>query len=303
MYDVLGVGMAMTDKKIRFVPESPVMRKVLPYKGRYARLSYEDFYALSDFPELSIGAGGSVANSLRDLGRLGAKCAFIGKTGCDREGEYFRYSLQDCGVEAVLSVVPGGRSGSCAVLIHDDGEKTICAKALAAKTLEEKDVDFNLLRQCRVIFIEGYLFDQNPQLIRKLVAEACCRSCRIYLTLADVSCVRENRALWSEMLPKCDVLFGNEAEFAELACDESLLPPLCVMTKGASGCAVWHNEKWRGFAAKPDVKIVNANGAGDAFAAGFIRGLLGDSEIEECVSSGNEIAAAVLSSAESYLLR
>ncbi|MDY4842336.1 MAG: PfkB family carbohydrate kinase [Alphaproteobacteria bacterium] len=152
----------------------------MPYKGRYARLSYEDFYALSDFPELSIGAGGSVANSLRDLGRLGAKCAFIGKTGCDREGEYFRYSLQDCGVEAVLSVVPGGRSGSC---------------------------------------------------------------------------------------------------------------------------AVWHNEKWRGFAAKPDVKIVNANGVGDAFAAGFIRGLLGDSEIEECVSPGNEIAAAVLSSAESYLLR
>ena len=301
MYDVLGIGMAMTDKRIRFVPENPVMRKVLSYKGRYAKLSYEDFYVLSDFPELSIGAGGSVANSLRDLGRRGVKCAFIGKIGCDREGDYFERSLRECGVESFLSVVSDGRSGSCVVLIYEDGEKTICAKALAAKTLEEEDVDFNLLTQSRILFIEGYLFDQNPQLVRKLVAEARRCRCRIYLTLADVACVRENRDLWFEALPECDVLFGNVAEFAELACDESLLPSLCVMTKGADGCAVWHDKKWREFAAKSDIKVVNTNGAGDAFAAGFIHALLESAEIGECVAQGNEAAAAVLLSGESYL--
>lgn len=301
MFDVLGIGMAMTDKKVRFAPDNPVMQKVLPSKGRYARLGYADFYALSDVPALSIGAGGSVANSLRDLGALGVKSAFIGKIGQDKEGRYFRQSLLDCDVKPVLSAVPGGRSGSCVVLIHDDGEKTVCAKAQAAKTLEETDVDFNLLKLCRVIFIEGYLFDQNPQLVKKLVAEACCCGCRIYLTLADAACVRDNKDLWLEMLSSCDVLFGNEAEFAELSCPENRLPPLCVMTKGAAGCAIWHDNKWQEFAAKPDVRVVNTNGAGDAFAAGFIRGLLTAADIEECVSSGNEVAAAVLSSAESYL--
>ena len=145
MFDVWGIGMAMTDKKMRFDPADPIMQKTLPDKGGYARLTYEDFYILADRPAISISAGGSVANSLRDLGKMGLKCVFAGKIGRDDEGQFFEKSLQKCSVVSSLSVEAEEHSGICVVLIHDDGEKTVCAKARAAKKLREEDIDFGLL--------------------------------------------------------------------------------------------------------------------------------------------------------------
>lgn len=301
MFDVWGIGMAMTDKKMRFDPADPIMQKTLPDKGGYARLTYEDFYALAERPAISISAGGSVANSLRDLGKMGLKCVFAGKIGSDDEGQFFEKSLQECGVVSDLSVESEERSGICMVLVHDDGEKTVCAKARAAKKLREEDIDFGLLRQSRAVFVEGYLFDQNPLLVKKIVSTAKSGGCKLYLTLADKSCVRESKDLWREVLPDCDVLFGNGAEYSALDFDESRLPRLCVKTKGADGCEVWNGKKWRAFSARQGVSVVNTNGAGDAFAAGFIKGLAVGSGIEGCVDYGNETAARILESEVSCL--
>lgn len=301
MFDVWGIGMAMTDKKMRFDPADPIMQKTLPDKGGYARLTYEDFYILADRPAISISAGGSVANSLRDLGKMGLKCVFAGKIGRDDEGQFFEKSLQKCSVVSSLSVEAEEHSGICVVLVHDDGEKTVCAKARAAKKLREEDIDFGLLCQSRAVFVEGYLFDQNPQLVKKIVSTAKSCGCKLYLTLADKSCVRESKDLWREVLPGCDVLFGNGAEYSVLDFDESQLPQLCVKTKGADGCEVWNGKKWRAFSARQDVRVLNTNGAGDAFAAGFIKGLFDGSEVDRCVYYGNETAARILESEVSCL--
>ena len=123
----------------------------------------------------------------------------------------------------------------------------------------------------------------------------------MYLTLADKSCVRESKDLWREVLPDCDVLFGNGAEYSALDFDKSRLPQLCVKTKGADGCEVWNGKKWRAFSARQGVSVVNTNGAGDAFAAGFIKGLAVGSGIEGCVDYGNETAARILESEVSCL--
>ncbi len=301
MFDVWGTGMAMTDKKMRFDPADPIMQKTLPDKGGYARLTYEDFYALAARPAFSISAGGSVANSLRDLGKMGLKCVFAGKIGGDDEGRFFEKSLQKCGVVSALSVETEERSGICLVLVHEDGEKTVCAKARAAKKLREEDINFGLLRQSRAVFVEGYLFEQNPPLVKKIVSAAKSGGCKLYLTLADKSCVRESKVLWREVLPDCDVLFGNGAEYSALDFDENMLPQLCVKTKGSDGCEIWNGKMWRAFSARQDVKVVNTNGAGDAFAAGFIKGLADGCGVDHCVYYGNAASARVLESELSCL--
>ena len=58
--------------------------------------------------------------------------------------------------------MPEKRSGACVVLVHPDGEKTVCAKANAAKMLEICDIDFSLLEQSKSLFVEGYLINHHP---------------------------------------------------------------------------------------------------------------------------------------------
>lgn len=301
MYDILGIGYAMTDKKIRFDGNDAVMRRFLPYKGRFASSSDEDFKYLATQKCLDICAGGSVANSIRDLGVLGINAAYMGKIGQDDTGRFFEKSLCESGVEPLLIYDSGHNSGGCLVMVHDDGEKTVCAKAGAAKTMKWEDFDSEVLKTARAFFIEGYVLNHNPGLVLKLSEFAGEEKIKVYLTLADAACVRNNREILCELLPKIDILFGNEAEFAELG--DIGLPLLAVMTRGANGSSILINGKWQDYAAPRCEKICNTNGAGDAFAAGFLSAFIKGKSIGEAVITANETAAAVLASAKSYLAR
>lgn len=301
MLDIVGIGYAMVDKTIAFDEENPLMREFLPYKGGFFSTSRETFNALADGEVTSISAGGSAANTIRDLALMGCAAGYIGKTGLDKEGELFRRSLKESKVVPFLIKSLRHRTGCCVVLVHEDGERTMCAKAGAAKRMELDEISPYILEESKAVFLEGYILNHNPELVLELQQMANYFGAQVYLTLSDKNCVLKNRDIILEIIKNVDVLFGNEAEFAALDAQDDEMPKVAVKTIGGRGCGVWADNKWSYFAPGECPKIVNTKGAGDAFAAGFLWGIMKEKSIGACVSYGNQCAVRVLGREESYI--
>ena len=292
MFDILGFGNAIVDltaaRKLIDLP-LPELEK---NRGGFFRATAEEFALLTqDISSYQINAGGSVCNSLKASSVLGAKAAFIGTVGCDDLGTKFVDALDEYSVVNVLKCVDNQKTACTVVLVDDNGEKTICGKMRAAKILELTDKDFGLIAASKMIFVEGYLLDHVAPQVRKIVSFAAENDVKIALTLSDPKIVAENRDILSELLINTDIVLGNEDEFAALG---ECCVPLQVKTLGSKGVSIFNLGKEHFFPAIKVVGVVNTNGAGDAFAGGFLSAYLDNLSLDKAVHQGQICAVNVL---------
>ncbi len=182
------------------------------------------------------------------------------------------------------------------VLVHPDGEKSICAKRRASKIIKPKDINMELVSEAKALFIEGYWLDDNLLTVKKIINSARQNMIRIIFTLSDPQIVRQNLNFFSNYLKKVDILIGNEKEFEALG---GLTAPFCVKTRGADGVDLFYHGQRSHFAAEKIENPVNTTGAGDAFAGGFLWGMSQGFEPEKAVKIGQQCAADVLKRNES----
>jgi sugar/nucleoside kinase (ribokinase family) len=264
------------------------------------------FAAMCDTIQVS---GGSAANTVAGVAALGGAAAFIGKVGDDVFGETFANDLLSLGVELDLAVATKGSQGTgrCHVFVSPDAQRTMATYLGAANQLTDDDIDDAVIARSEIVYIEGYLFDLPPaqEAIRCVVATAHEHDALVALSLSDTFCVeRHRRALLDLVTGDVDVLLANEAEAISLfqatsiegafdALDE--LGVLSVVTTGPTGAAV---SSVHGVVRVPaaDVDpVVDQNGAGDLFAAGFLYGLAIGAEPVEAAQLGSLCAGEVIS--------
>lgn len=302
MLDILAVGDAIVDKIISFDETDAVMQKILPVKGLFFEATPEEHTYLRNQPALAYYAGGSAANTVRDMALLQQKTGFVGVTGTDDEGGFFQDSLVQYGVRSYLRQTSSDKTGCSVVMVHPDKDRTQCARACASLLLTTDDVQDVYLKQTRSVMTEGYMLNRRPDLVEDIILRAKQCGVKNYFTLSDVHCVQNKRDLILRLLPYIDIVFGNEFEFEALNLSSAdLSDTLCVKTCGEKGVEIISKNDNFFYPVSTLDYFVNTNGAGDGFAAGFLTAYHQNKTLSECVEMGHKIACGVLKTDLSYL--
>ncbi len=305
---VIGLGNALVDV-VAMVEHDAITRHALTHGAMHlvGRSESDALYA-----EVGPGlrqSGGSVANTIAHIRSLGLDCGYIGKVADDELGAVFRADLDTLGVRFATPLHDGGAgdgTGRCVVLVTPDGERTMSTYLGAAQGVTQHDVDAALDAAPGLLIVEGYLWDspEGGAAINAAAARTKDAGGLIALTPSDAGCVGRNRkAMLNFVTEYCDILIGNETEMNALSGMSTACHALdwaCIhvgiaaVTMSEKGAMVANADEGAMIPALPVTKVVDSTGAGDAFAAGFLGGLVRGHSLTEAGHAGAALAATVI---------
>jgi adenosine kinase len=239
---------------------------------------------------------------------FGARAAFIGKVKDDKLGQAFAHDIRAAGVAFDTPPAADGPSTArCYVMVTPDGERTMNTFLGAAQDLHPADVDPDAIAAAAITYLEGYLWDppHAKEAFRKAAKIAHEAGRKVALTLSDAFCVDRYRAEFVELIRNrtVDLVFANESELKSLYetadFDTALAAlrqqaALAVVTRSEKGCVVVSGNDTVAVPAAPIEKLVDATGAGDLFAAGFLTGLARGRDHQTAARLGALAAAEVI---------
>jgi sugar/nucleoside kinase (ribokinase family) len=231
-------------------------------------------------------SGGSAANTIVGAASLGARAAFVGKVKDDQLGRAFSHDIRASGVAFETKPATSGPSTArCYIVVTPDGERTMNTYLGAAQDLYPADIPEEAVASSAITYLEGYLWDppQAKEAFVKAAGIAHKNKRKVALTLSDAFCVDRYRDEFIKLIrgKTVDILFANERELHSLyqtadfdTAIKSLRADasLAVVTRSEKGCVVMSGDKTESVPAAPIKKLVDATGAGDLFAAGFLVG-------------------------------
>jgi fructokinase len=219
----------------------------------------------------------------------------------------YRKSLQDINVNfSYLERDEGLSTGASIILITPDSERTMCTYLGISSHLSADDINENNIIDHELIFLEGYLWDKgtSEKMFKHTISIAKKNKVKIAMSLSDIFCVTRHKADFYNLLKNdLDILIGNENEINELANKKNLLDSvnqlkelnkLIVITRSENGSmAVKNNEITTCNSIKVN-KVLDLTGAGDLFAAGFLKEYLDKSDIKKCLETGSILASKII---------
>ena len=306
-YDVLGLGNAIVDVLARTGDDFLTRHGM--QKGGMMLIDEARAKAIYDAmgPAVEI-SGGSAANTIVGVASFGGRAAFVGKVKDDELGKVFAHDIRAVGVAFTTKPAADGPSTArCYVLVTPDGERTMNTFLGAAQDLTPSEVDADTVASAAITYLEGYLWDppHAKEAFRKAATIAHGAGRRVALTLSDAFCVGRYRPEFLDLLRTgmVDLVFANESELQSLyetkdfdAAVAALRADakLAVVTRSEKGCVVVAKDDTIAVPAAPIKQLVDATGAGDLFAAGFLFGLARGRDHRTCARLGAIAAAEVI---------
>jgi fructokinase len=303
---ILGIGNAIVDVLAKVDEEFLIKRNFI--KGSMKLINKSEFEDLKKNIKIEkIVAGGSVANTMSGIAYLKGSSSFIGKVNADDFGEIYRKSLEDINVNfPYLQKNENLSTGASIILITPDSERTMCTYLGISSYLSDNDIKENNIINNELIFLEGYLWDKgiSEKMFKHAINIAKKNKVKIAMSLSDVFCVTRHKEDFYNLLKNdLDILIGNENEINELTNRKNLLDSisqlkelnkLIVITRSEKGSmAIKNNEIINCDSLKVE-KILDLTGAGDLFAAGFLKEYLKKSEIKKCLMTGSILASKII---------
>jgi sugar/nucleoside kinase (ribokinase family) len=306
-YDVLGFGNAIVDVIAR--AEDDFLVKQEMRKGGMSLIDEARAQSIYDAmgPAVEV-SGGSAANTIVGVAGFGAQAGFVGKVKDDELGRAFAHDIRAAGVAFDTPPAADGPSTArCYIMVTPDGERTMNTYLGAAQDLHPNDVDADTVAASAIIYLEGYLWDppHAKEAFRKAAKIAHDAKRQVALTLSDAFCVGRYRAEFLDLIRSgtVDLVFANESELLSLyetsSFDSAVAAlrneaKLAVVTRSEKGCAVVSKAGVEAVPAAPIEKLVDATGAGDLFAAGFLFGLARGRDHKTAARLGAIAAAEVI---------
>lgn len=306
--DVLALGNAIVDV-IASAEEDFLARHQLA-KG--AMMLIDEARAESLYAAMGPGkviSGGSAANTIAGLASFGGNGAFIGKVRQDELGKLYRHDLTSLGVAfETAAASEGPATARSFIIVTPDGERTMNTYLGACQGLTVDDVDPKMVQNADIVYLEGYLWDPPAakDAFRKASELAHAAGGRVAITLSDSFCVDRYRDEFLGLIRNrtVDIVFANEHELKSLYQTADFDTALSWLRSENIVAAVTRSEKGAlavtpdGVVAEPVFpveRVVDATGAGDLFAAGFLFGLTSGREVRDSLRLGALAAAEVIS--------
>ncbi|KAJ8501286.1 hypothetical protein OPV22_011838 [Ensete ventricosum] len=253
----------------------------------------------NEIPPIIAIAGGSVANTIRGMAAgFGVSSGIIGACGDDEQGRLFINNMSFSGVDLSRLRMKNGSTGQCACLVDADGNRTMRPCLSSAVKLQADELKREDLRGAKWLILR-YAFI-NLEQIKVAIRIAKQEGVSVSMDLASFEMVRDYRSHLIDLLESgnIDLCFANEDEAKELISREAKVDPeaaLCflakhckwaVVTLGPRGCIAKHGNEVVRVRAIGDTHAVDATGAGDLFASGFLYGLVKGFCLEDCCKVG-----------------
>ena len=302
MASVLGLGNALVDILVGVQNDDFLIQFDLP-KGSMQLIDENTAIKISQHVkqyELRKAPGGSAANTINGLSRLGVKTGFIGKAGDDEIGVFFKEDMIRSGITPMLTK-GNAPSGRALVFVTPDSERTFATYLGAAVELNAEELDEKEFKGFSYFHIEGYLV-QNHELIRQAVKIAKKHGLKISLDLASYNVVEQNMEFLDEIIRDyVDIVFANQEEakaFTGLDPEGALseLAGLCdiaVVKVGSKGSLIQRGKEVHRVGVI-DVTPLDTTGAGDLYASGFIYGLINKYPLSCCGEIGSILSGKVI---------
>ena len=304
--DVVGIGNAIVDILVQ--TEDTFLEKHSLIKGSMALLNDDEAEKLYS----SIGAGvessgGSAANTLAGLAELGSNAGFIGRVRNDQLGEIFTHDIRSAG--ARFDTTPkdsGPPTARCIIFVTPDAQRTMCTYLGASVFLEPNDLDLSMVRETKVLYLEGFLWDHPAAKRAFLAASEACKNSggKVALSLSDSFCVDRHRESFLSLVDShVDILFANESEITSLyevnefnkaiekiqnRCE------IAALTRGEKGSLILTQKEQIEIEPYKFGPLIDTTGAGDLYAGGFLYGYTTGQSLLKCGHIGSICAGHIV---------
>ncbi len=247
--------------------------------------------------DLKLYPGGSAANTIVGLARLGLKAAYIGKVGSDEEGRILLNDLRSENVDTTCVVKAEGRSGSALIFVDESGNRAILVDPGVNDTLKYEEIDVDYARKYKLIHLTSFIckngldsFESQKRIVEEFELVSFDPGMPYAERgLKDMEKILKNTTVFLPNKSEIELLFGCDYRLAAEQCIEMGVD-IVVVKMGSKGC--WIKTRDKEFSVKPfNVKVVDTTGAGDAFNTGFLYGFLKGKSVDECGKLGNYVAS------------
>ena len=303
MMKILGIGSALVDILIQ-IPDEQILKELNLPKGSMTYVKADDIVSIGERLINEYGSqrasGGSAANTMSGLAQLGIEAGFLSKIGKDEVGEFFKKQMTDTHVipSLLTTETPTGR---VIAMVTADGERTFATCLGAAAEMCADDIKPELFEGWDILYVEGYLV-ANPTMLDKAIKTAKEAGLKIAIDMASYNVVEESRDYFMQLIENyVDYVFANEQEAFALTGMESCQAldfiasrcEIAVVKVGAKGAYIKRGNE---MVTIPPMKanVIDTNGAGDMWAAGFMAGLVKGENLAKCGQMGAIVAANVI---------
>lgn len=299
---ILGIGNALIDVLIHISDDTVLQKFGLP-KGSMtlvdSRLS-EEIKKETKNNQLTVQTGGSAANTVHGIAKLGGKCGYIGKISDDEFGKFYIDDFRKNNINTHFFYSETG-TGHATGLISAESERTFGTYLGAAMELTAEEMTPEIFRDYGIMHIEGYLV-QNHALIESAMKVAKESGLLVSIDMASFNIVAANMEFLHRVIREyVDIVFANEDEAQSLTGknpEDALhvigeMCQLAVVKLGAQGSMIKSGNRVIRIEAIP-AKSVDTTGAGDIYASGFLYALAEGHDLETAGKLGSLLAGHVV---------
>ena len=241
--------------------------------------------------------GGSAANTTVGAARLELKTGYVGKVAKDREGQVLLDEFKKEGVDTNgITVSKTGRSGTVMGFVDPDGDRALYVDPGVNDRISVKDVNMDYVSDTKFLHLTSFVGEKTFRTQKEVLKQ-----------LLDVRISFDPGALYigkginglKSIIEKCSVMFPNSLELMQLTGKDykkgakillDLGAEIVAVKLGKQGCYVTDGNEDHTIEAYK-VKAIDTTGAGDAFCAGFLYGLIKEKDLYECGRLGNFVAS------------
>jgi len=242
----------------------------------------------------SKSGGGSAANTIATLARMGWSAKFIGKVGEDAEGDFLLENLKPAQTDLICR---GGKSGVCLVILDRHQDRFLFVSGNANSTLKFEEIKLNRLKEISWIHLSSFI-GEPPFEAQKALLNWIDVSVGVSMDPGEIYATKGLDKI-RPLIERCHILFLTEKEIAMLTHSDlsdgakSLMeigPSILICKRGTKGSLVFSREKDLEVPAIA-VEVVDNTGAGDVYNAGFLAGLFLGKSLEESAFFATKVAA------------
>lgn len=299
---VLGMGNALVDIMTRLKSDDILEKFNLP-RGSMTLVDLEQSNLIniqSSSLDKTMASGGSAANTIHGLAKLGIETGYIGKIGKDDLGKIFKKDMKKSGINTILYQSMND-TGRVIAMISPDSERTMATYLGAAVELSGEDISSDIFQNYDLFYIEGYLVN-NFELFSKSLRIARKSGLKTALDLASFNVVEQYKnELCEELTGYVDIVFANEDESKVLTGEQpekavntiSKLADIAIVKLGANGSLIKQGSDEVHVPA-PVINSIDTTGAGDIYASGFLFGQSKGLSLKKCGQLGTLLASEVI---------